>query len=578
MGLFDRFFKPRQTAPAVELPPAPRVPAKARILSFELADEVGLLELESGEKLPFGRTACEDFVPVVGASVLLEEVSERLGAWRASRVTLDSADPSYDGLLSARDERLGLPARVEGVAAAAAAARSLASVTVLLRTPLPEGNLALKAWARERGLPEGFALRTERDLSFLVEGTEFLTYAGRGAFPTEGLDTTDVPEDFDFGCAFIGLGIGLPGVHRQERLIVGNAWDVWAPKGEARKLSMLTQWLLEHGSGVVLHRAGNLVVPAEQFVRMLGELDDDECRPFSAWLAVGPFTHEGTTFYGTFGMDVFGLPDVAVSVKADDPWSRQRRHEAVLFAAYRMIRENRELRAGEHLHVPLRLRVGAWPLDISWESDVISYEVSDDGEQLVLVPEEEQHPELAWREPDARLALNAYQALFDRGLDTLLPSELRVDVRSNNPDVTPHSVEVRERHDGQGFLLVTNGFGRLAQGDAGCVDCPRVEIGAWLPDHSFELLRFVGGVASGVHESTVGWKPCDTVATPNHERGMGGFVLADGGQVEMGGGPGVRLLLLVPLSPPDYERVRGGGAAEWLSRNTVGPSLWAPFL
>lgn len=40
-------------------------------------------------------------------------------------------------------------------------------------------------------------------------------------------------------------------------------------------------------SGFVIHRAGDLVVPAEEFVSMLGDLDDPECRPFAAWLDLG---------------------------------------------------------------------------------------------------------------------------------------------------------------------------------------------------------------------------------------------------------------------------------------------------
>jgi hypothetical protein len=586
MGLFDRFLKAKQTAaPPPPVPPAPSVPppslpARATIETYENADAVGLLALANGDHVRFGRSACKGFEPVVGASVILEEVAASPRGWRAKAIDLDPSDGRYDALIAARDRALGLPSRTMGNEEAAATARQLAVITVLLEEALPEGTLALRKWAAERGFPrDGIDSTSERDLEFSIAGGSVLTYVGRSQLPKERLDTRNLPEDFEFGRSFIGLGTGLPGVDRQTRLALSGARDCWAMDGNLRNLSRLVRMLADRATGFVLHRAGDLVVPAGEFVRMLGDLDDPDCRPFAAWLDVGISDRNGEKVYATFGMDAFGLPDVVVPVQPDDRFSRSRRHEAVLHACYRMVRENRELEAGETLRVPIRLNIGAWPVELDGKEAAFTYSVAEDGSLLKLVSVEEIDPAREWRVSGASIAVNAYQALFDRGLAEVVPSDLVRDVPARNPDVIPHSVEVRARHDGRGFIVVTNGFGRRPQRHVDRADCTHIEVAAWAPTHAFELVQLVGTLAGHAHRSTAGgWKPADTLGAPIEEFGIGGFVLADGGAVGMGGGPAVRLLLLVPLTAREYELVRGGGAADWLSKNTVDERRWASFV
>jgi len=244
-----------------------------------------------------------------------------------------------------------------------------------------------------------------------------------------------------------------------------------------------------------------------------------------------------------------------------------------------MVRENREFSAGESLQVPVRMNIGAWPVELDGDEAAFTYAVTDDGWLLKLVPTEEFDPAVQWRERSSAIAVNAYQALLDRGLADAIPSELVRDVAAKNPGTIPHSVGVRARHDGRGFMIVTNGLGRVAQRDSERANCTHIEIAAWVPAHSFELIELVGLLASDAHSSTTGgWKPADTLTAPIDELGIAGFVLADGGAVDMGGGASVRLMLLVPLGPNEYERVRGGGAADWLSKNDVDERRWAPFL
>jgi hypothetical protein len=562
VGIFDRFRKSKPTAAPTPSATAPEVPARATIATFVIADAVGMLELDSGEQLRFGRSACKGFEPVVGTKVLVEEVASDPRGWKARVVTLDSSDTGYDTLLSARDTEHGLPDRTKSEAEAAATARQLGIITVLLREPLPSGNQAVRAWAAARGFPrDGFDAKVERDLELAMPSGSVLTYAGRAAFPRDGLDLRNVGEHFDLGSSFIGLGIGLPGGERQQRAILANTRDCWALDGRLRQISRLVCMLADAATGVVLHRAADLVMPVDEFVRLLGDLDDPECRPFAAWLDLGITRRDDKPRYATWGMDVFGLPDVFAAVDADDRWSRSRRHEAVLYACYRMIRENREFKVGETLTVPVRLSIGAWPLDVGDDGATTTYAVADLDGNLELVAKHE-------ASGDLEVAVNLYQAKFDHGLDELVPSYIVRDVPSRSRQPLEHNVEVRARDDGRGFLVVTNGFGAKAG----------FEVAAWVPRESLELVQLVGTLAGAALEAPVAWKPGDTLAAPVEDFAIGGFIIADGGTVTMARAPGVRIFLLIPLAEADYTRVRGGGAAAWLASNELTERVWTPFL
>ena len=138
---------------------------------------------------------------------------------------------------------------------------------------------------------------------------------------------------------------------------------------------------------------------------------------------------------------------------------------------------------------------------------------------------------------------------------------------------------VRERRDGQGFLTVTNGFGRAPHPRVERLDCTHFELGAWSAEHGFRLLSLVGSLAGDArHSPAAGWKPGDTLAAELPPLGIGGFVLADGGAVPMGDGPSVRLLLLVPVTSAQYAQIRGGGAQAYLDAHPRGPHEWDRFM
>lgn len=586
MGIFDRFrgAKPpaaAPNAPAATPNPAPTfaLPARATIATYVVVDAVGMLQLATGEQIRFGRSACKGFEPVVGAAVIVEEAISDARGWKAKTITLDRASAEYDGLLAARDSEQGFPSNIMEVAQAVATARQLATITVLMRSPIPTGMLALQQWSEDLGFPsDGISVNVDRDVAFTIGRTSVHSCLGRAQFPNDELDTRNLPDDFEYGESFIGLGIGLPGSALTE--LVMAAGDCWASEGILRNLSRLVCSLAAQATGVVLHRAGDVVVPIGEFVDMLGDLDDNSCVPFGAWLDVGITERNDANVYSTFGMDAFGLPDVYVPVNVNDRWSRSRCHEAILYACYRMVRERRELAAGENLAVPVRVKVGAWPVALDANDATLTYAVTDNEGLIKLMVAAGSDVAQAWRLRGADLAVNAYQALFDRGLDDIVPSRKIRDVATKNPAVIPHSVEIRMRHDNRGYLVVTNGFGRIAI-KSGAPDGggTNLEVAAWVPADRFPLLVLVGQVASNAHNSTTGgWQPGDTLAAAYEEIGIAGFVLADGGEVDMGGGPNVRILLLVPLAKDEYDNVRGGGATAWLASHVVDERCWAPFV
>lgn len=561
--------------------PHMELPARGRITSIDIVDGVGSITLTSGGEVRFGATACKGFEPVVGVAVQIEEVAPGPRGLRAKVIRLDDREGAYDTLLAARNKQHGLGSGRMSNEEAVATCRQLAVATVLLRDPLPTSHAELKRWTDALGLPRpGIAVALAPDLAFSLNGGISLTYPGRTTFPEDGLDASSAPPDLDLGQAFLGFGMGIPGVARQLRAVNGRAPDFWAPGGPLRALAKLLVALAPAATAVVLHRAGELLVPIDRFVAMHGDLEDPTCVPFAAWLDAAPSQRPRGACYGTFGMGALGLPDVFVPADHHDAYDRGRAHEAVMFACYTMVRENRELALGEVLRVPVRTRIGAFPLVPAPGPDaaVREYEVGEDGDHLGLTPRAPQDDRRAWRERRVAIAPAVYQSLFDHGLSALIPSDIIRDIAANQPEI-PHRVEVRERHDGLGFLTVTNGFGRAPHAIVHRADCAHFEVGVWSSDHAFGLLRLVGMLADYARRSDAGgWQPGDTVATDLPLLGIGGFVLADGGPVDMGSGAeaSVRLLLLIPLSPHEYATVRGHGLA-WLASHPIDGTEWDAF-
>lgn len=95
MGLLDLFKKKPNPAPL----------ARAGVIaSYNVADNVGSVRLDSGEQLRFGRSACQAFEPAEGVRVLVQATQpSSLGGERVQVMARDPSDGAYERKVAARD-------------------------------------------------------------------------------------------------------------------------------------------------------------------------------------------------------------------------------------------------------------------------------------------------------------------------------------------------------------------------------------------------------------------------------------------------------------------------------------------
>ncbi|HZI15644.1 MAG TPA: hypothetical protein VE153_35050 [Myxococcus sp.] len=587
MGLLDWLFRklaPPAPAPQPAVPPGPppvteaELPMHASISHYDASDGVGSLELENLHSLHFERSACDGFDPlhVAMVEVVSLEPDARHG-WRAKAVRRVAGDESEARLafLDAKEARRAglLQARPEAAAeAAAATAQALAYASVLLPEPPPSTPSALAAWLKELGVEaRGFTVSAGRDVVVSGGGHDLRVEAAPGRFPRELLDPR-YARGLSDEAGFVSVSCGLPEMNLGERLMRGPGYpDPWAPDGKLRVLSRLMDVLARAGTSVVLHRAGTRVVDSQRFVRMLGNLEDPECRPFPAWLDCCRV--DDGRIMRTYGMDAFGLPDLWLKLDApEDPWHIQRAAEAVQFPAYIMMRENRLLADGERVEVPVGLLPGAWPSRLDGDRDAFVVRAGGTAWMLERVPG---GPDAfaRWarasaprRADPSHVAPNSYQALFVHGLERVLPGELLAELSPPDQEgLPPHRVLVRTRDAAEGYVLITNGFGRVPQ-PGGDVDAGNVhqELAAWMDSHdpqkasALSTLGLLMHVHSGGDEA---WKAGDTLVLPEPLLGLRHFVLARGPEVHLPPGSPVQVLWVIPVSGAEYAQVRGAAGA-----------------
>jgi len=576
MGLFD--WRKKKMAPVTPVTPVPEASKSpppvgpARIASFELGDGVGKLDLDGGHTLRFGRSACRGFEPVAGVRVLVRELSPHpLGGFRATVLELDDSDGTYDARLAERDAAAGLPSRETDAADAAGTVALLGWVTVLLDEPVPPGPMALRAWTARMGLDAaGIRVGVSGGLEFQCDGRSIQAVAGNQPLPRGGLDLREVPSGFDLGRAFIGLNLGLTDLEYRSRIMRGDHYPhPFAVGGSMRALSRLVAALLGHGTGVVLNRAGQWVLDRDTFLLRLGDLDDPHCMPWGAWVGFAIDHQRGG--YASFGMEVFALRDVAVSTEAGNRWSESRGFEAINRACGVMVRENRELAAGEILEVPLGYRGGAHPAPDP-HGACVAYRVDHANDFLRL-----QREQPAIDEPAAWLAAagpgelppNLYQVLFDAAVQRALPGETLEAFPSGSDRAPPHLLVMRRAEHG-GVWVFTNGFGRVVQPGGAASDVPHVEFLTCLPRASFDEAAIIGRLASAAFERgprETAYKVFDRLRAPIPELHIGGFLIDDGGTVKLGAGRSAQLLALVPATVAEYADAVVLGTEVWLAQN-----------
>jgi hypothetical protein len=351
MGLKDWFTRKKAEAPpqpqeAISLPSAP---ARGLIVAFDVSDGLGDIQLEDGTLARFGHSKCRGFDPIAGARVVVHEFGVGLGGkLRALDVSVPGeATGDLDRLHDERARSLGLGHSNEE---AIGSALLMGTITLLLRKPLAEGRAALREFLSSAGaLSERCTLDFTPSPILTFGGRAFQTFAGSCPFPSAELDARLCDDGFDLGSGFLSLSIGLPDLEVNSRIILGAAAkDPWAEDGAIRELSRFAVRLLPTAHGVILHRAGHVVVPSETWSAWLGDLADPQNMPFGAWIDLG-YTADRQHMI-VQGMSVFGHENPSIEIAdPDSEEERDRAHAALMRACETMLRENRLLRAGDEI-------------------------------------------------------------------------------------------------------------------------------------------------------------------------------------------------------------------------------------
>jgi len=169
------------------------------------------------------------------------------------------------------------------------------------------------------------------------------------------------------------------------------------------------------------------------------------------------------------------------------------------------------------------------------------------------------------RDP-SRIGVEVYRQLFSHAFGRAYPSHKVGEALGPDSASVTHVVEVREPDKDPGFVVVTNGFGRVAQPRGDSVAAPHVELVTWVEADSTLIVSLVGHIGRALHErgpDASPFKAGDTLRVPVAALGLSGFVLNDAGFVPMPAGAPITLLELVPLDDADYAEAKHAGTA-WL--------------
>jgi len=310
----------------------------AHVLSVDAATGSGTLRLSDGTPVPFRLDTATGFVPVPGLSVVAQ-----LGeGGRVQRVHVPSHPAKPDPLTSV----------------------DVAWVTVLRDAALPEDAAALQALleglgsSRPRLAFHPASLAGRRTLELVWPTAHMLVTETAAPLPLHRADGRALPPGFSAGSHHLAV-VPAPVEPAEERRLLGADFpDPWAEDGMLRRASRLVRALLQTGGrGLVLHRAGQLVLGREDALRRLGNLEDLTARPFGAWMDWA--LTEDRRAYRTLGMTTLGGEDVEIAVA--NPQAEvelDSAESALLYACMLQVRENRFLADGELFHVPKDVRVG----------------------------------------------------------------------------------------------------------------------------------------------------------------------------------------------------------------------------
>lgn len=426
-------------------------------------------------------------------------------------------------------------------------------------------------------------------------------WLGESVYPAGWIDGRRLPADLPPSAAFLAITMG--GGAELERgfraMIGGDAPDPWAPEGEMRALIEVVRRLLAVGKAVVLPRANGLAYGREEWLRLTEAWTDPRARPFRA-LVDAALGNDQESMQSR-GLALFGLPEVVTPLSAPgNAWLKERALEAVLFAAQRMVHQNRVLDDGEELRVPVGARVGAelLPPDLD---DANHYRAQVDGALLRLIPSSTiEDAAVSWERQRGPIGLNTYSTLFERALAestgalelaTVIPERVWPD----QPRYTVHVLALPS--DVGGFLTVTNGVGRIPQPGAAPNDPEaRIEIVAWSPAHGPAIAEVVAQIADCVHlpakrrglagagagagaEASAGAIAPLNAFAPGHRvvlrtrRELRAFMMRPAKPVSMGAGPKVVLYEAIPLEDAEVDGLGPAGLEALLASLDADPAV-----
>jgi hypothetical protein len=310
----------------------------ARVLAAAAAEYTGTLRLADGRQVPFSLAGASGFLPSPGLAVvaLLDESGAVVRVHLPAHPSKADSSPSVD----------------------------VTWVTVLRERPLPADAEGFRTLLEGIGAPRPRIVHHPRDASLhrpvdlIWPLMHMMLIEREGAFSLDHADCRALPARFNAGTHAVSF---LPSAvdPSQERRLAGSVFpDPWEAEGTLRRASRILRALLMDGRGMILHRAGQLVLTREDALRRLGDLNDAAARPFGAWIDWA--LTEDRRAYRTFGMSTLGGEDVEIALtNPDAEVELDSAESALLFACMLQVRENRFLDDGELFHVPKDVRVGA---------------------------------------------------------------------------------------------------------------------------------------------------------------------------------------------------------------------------
>lgn len=403
-------------------------------------------------------------------------------------------------------------------------------------------------------------------------------------YPDEEMNDRLLPGTFpeDYSHVSLEPDVSDPLEKRDMLREPGEYPDPWGERGVMRVLTELVRAFLSlDGTAVVLERSDRLAVPSQQFLEFTADAEDGDWHAVKGWLDIDVGGGEDELLR-TIGLEVFGLPDVAVRVDhADGWWRRQLQAEALDAAIGTMILENRPLGASsegegflgfeplDDFRVPLGREFDEEAVESDAEGDYVSYGLALEDRRLLL---ESNGPATVWEtwatvdDEGTQIALPAYQALFRHECHEMLGTPLGSVGIGEFEGMEEIDCDLYQEEEVGPAHLITNGLGRRARpiGESDS-ERGRVELAIRAETPAEPLIDILANCAAGFELSEDQWGPADMLEFEEPLHGFQVFLLAPLFEAVPERGPAIDVWQLVPLTEDEFDELSEGGDAEaWL--------------